>query len=72
VENRVYLSRDVPVAGAAWQVAMRIMPGVGDLVQRTGDGRRGQVLSSRTIRRSGDAICGLHCARGDEERGFLG
>jgi hypothetical protein len=41
VENHVYLSRDVQVAGAAWQVAMRIMPGVGDLVQRTGDGRTG-------------------------------
>jgi hypothetical protein len=25
-----------------------------------------------TIERSGDTMCGLHCARGDEERGFLG
>jgi hypothetical protein len=25
----------------------------------------------RTIERSGDAVCGLHRARGDEERGFL-
>jgi hypothetical protein len=24
------------------------------------------------IKRSGDIVCGLHCARGDEERGFLG
>jgi hypothetical protein len=23
------------------------------------------------IERSGGAMCGLHCARGDEERGFL-
>jgi hypothetical protein len=30
---------DVQVAGAAWQAAMRIMAGVGDLVQRTGDGQ---------------------------------
>jgi hypothetical protein len=24
------------------------------------------------IERLGDAVCGMHCARGDEERGFLG
>jgi hypothetical protein len=24
------------------------------------------------IERSGDAVCGLHLAQGDEERGFLG
>jgi hypothetical protein len=34
--------------------------------------RIGQVLGGRTIRRSGDAVFGLHCAQGDEERGFLG
>jgi hypothetical protein len=48
------------------------MAGVGDLVQTTRDGRTGQVLSGRTIRRSGDAVCGLHRAHGDEESGFLG
>jgi hypothetical protein len=32
----------------------------------------GQVLGGRTIERSGDAVCGLHHAQGDEERGFLG
>jgi hypothetical protein len=32
----------------------------------------GQVLGGRTIERSGDAMCGLHRAQGDEERGFLG
>jgi hypothetical protein len=32
VENRVSLSRDVLVTGAAWQAAMRIMAGVRDLV----------------------------------------
>jgi hypothetical protein len=31
----------------------------------------GQVLGGRTIERSGDMVCGLHCAQGDEERGFL-
>jgi hypothetical protein len=41
-------------------------------VQRIGDGRTGRVLGGRTIRRLGDAVCGLHLARGDEERGFLG
>jgi hypothetical protein len=32
----------------------------------------GRVLSGRTIERSGDAVCDLHRARGDEERGFFG
>jgi hypothetical protein len=62
----------VQVAGAAWCVAMRTMAGVGDLVQRTGDGRTGRVLDGRAIDRSGGAMCGLHLARGDYERGFLG
>jgi hypothetical protein len=30
------------------------------------------VLGGQTIGRSGDAVCSLHHARGDEERGFLG
>jgi hypothetical protein len=51
---------------------MRIMAGVGDLVQRTEDGRTGRVLGGRTIERSSGVICGLHRARGDEEYGFLG
>jgi hypothetical protein len=62
----------VQVAGAAWRAAMRIMIGVGDLVQRTRDGRTGQALSGRVIERSGGAVCGLHRAREDEEREFLG
>jgi hypothetical protein len=41
-------------------------------VQRTGDGRTGRVLGGRAIERSGGAVCGLHHACGDEERGFLG
>jgi hypothetical protein len=32
----------------------------------------GQVLDGRMIGRSDDAVCGLHRARGDEEREFLG
>jgi hypothetical protein len=32
----------------------------------------GRVLSDRTIRRSGDAVCDLYHAQEDEEHGFLG
>jgi hypothetical protein len=31
-----------------------------------------RVLDDLTIWRSGDAVCGLHRARGDEQRRFLG
>jgi hypothetical protein len=72
LENHVCLSRGVQVAGAAWRAAARIVVGVGDLVQRTGDGRTGWILDGRTIGRSGDVVCGLYCAHGDKERGFLG
>jgi hypothetical protein len=41
-------------------------------MQRTGDNRTGRVLSDRAIERSGDVVCGLHRARGDEEHEFLG
>jgi hypothetical protein len=51
---------------------MKIMVGVGDLVQRTEDDRTGRVLNGWTIGRSSDAMCGLHHARGDEECEFLG
>jgi hypothetical protein len=47
------------------------MTGVGDKVQRTGDGRTGRVLGGRAFERLGGAMCGLHCARGDEGAGFL-
>jgi hypothetical protein len=50
---------------------MRIVTGVGDMLQRTGDAHTGRVLGGRMIRRSGDTVCGLHRARGDEERRFL-
>jgi hypothetical protein len=62
----------VQVAGAACHIAMIIMAGVGDLVQRTGDDWTGRVLGGRAIERSGGTVCGLHRACGDEERGFLG
>jgi hypothetical protein len=48
------------------------MAGVGDLVERTEDGRIGRVLSAWAIRRSSDTVCVLHHAQGDEEREFLG
>jgi hypothetical protein len=32
----------------------------------------GRVLGDQTIERSGDAVCGLHHARGDKEHVFLG
>jgi hypothetical protein len=56
----------------AWRAAMRIVTGVGDLVQRIVDGRTGRVLGGRAIERSGDAVCDLHRACGDEECRFLG
>jgi hypothetical protein len=72
LENRVCLSRAIQVVGVAWRAATRIMAGVEDLVQRTVDGRTGRVLGGRVIERLGDTVCDLHCARGDEEHGFLG
>jgi hypothetical protein len=71
VENGVCLSCGVEVASAAWQAAMKIMAGVGDLVQRTRDSRTGRILGGRIIGRSGDTVCGLHHAHGDEDRMFL-
>jgi hypothetical protein len=51
---------------------MRIVAGLGDLVQRTGDDRIGWVLGGRAIERSGGVVCNMHHARGDEEHVFLG
>jgi hypothetical protein len=62
-KNRACLSRGVQVAGAAWRAATRTVAGVGDLVQRIGDGRTGQVLGGRAVERSGGAVCGLHLTR---------
>jgi hypothetical protein len=66
------LSRGVHVAGAACRAAMRTVAGVGDLVQRIRDGRTSQILGGQAVEMSGGAVCGLHRARGDEERRFLG
>jgi hypothetical protein len=64
-ENRVFLSRGVQVVGVAWCAATRIVTGVENLVQRTGDGRTGRVLDGWAVERSGGVVCGLHLARGD-------
>jgi hypothetical protein len=72
LENHIYLSHGVHVAGVPWHAATRIMAGVGDLVQRIRDGRTCQILGGRMIERSGGAVSGPHRARGDEERRFLG
>jgi hypothetical protein len=60
------------VAGAAWRAVVRIVARVGDLVQMTKNGRTGRVLGGRAIERSGDSVCGLHRACGDEEHMLLG
>jgi hypothetical protein len=51
---------------------MRIVVGVGDLVQRTGDDRTCRVLNGQAIERSGGSVCDLHRVHGDKEREFLG
>jgi hypothetical protein len=59
------LSRGVQVAGVTWRAAMMTVTGVGDLVQRTGDGRTGRVIGGWAVERSGGAVCDLHLTRGD-------
>jgi hypothetical protein len=41
-------------------------------MQMTRDGHTGRVLGGRAIERSSVVVCGLHRAREDEERRFLG
>jgi hypothetical protein len=65
------MSRGMQVADATWPATLMIVAGVGDLVQRTGDGHTGRVLGGRAIKKSGDALCDLHRARGDEEYKFF-
>jgi hypothetical protein len=72
LENHVCLSHGVQMIGAAWRAARMIVVGVGDLMQRIGDGHTSHVLGSRAIERSGGTMCSLHHARGDEEHEFLG
>jgi hypothetical protein len=71
-ENRVCLSRGVEEIDATWRAATWTVARVGDLLQRTRDGRTGRVLGGQAIERSGGIVCDLHRACGDEERGFLG
>jgi hypothetical protein len=72
LKNRVCLSRGVQVARVAWRAATMIVTGVGHLVQRTEDGRTGQILDVQAIERSGGVVCDLHRARGNEEHRFIG
>jgi hypothetical protein len=65
LENRVCLSCGVQVVGAAWRAATRTVAGIGDLVQRIGDGHTGRVLGGRAVEKSGGVVCGLHLTRGD-------
>jgi hypothetical protein len=55
------LSHGVQVASVAWRATTRIVAGVGDLVQRTRDGRTGQVAPC--------AVCTVHVETGNV--GFL-
>jgi uncharacterized heparinase superfamily protein len=64
-KNRVCLSHGVQEVGATWRAVTRTVAGVGDMVQRTGDGRTGRVLGGRAIERSGGVVRGLHLARED-------
>jgi hypothetical protein len=72
VENRICLTRGVQVAGAAWWAAMRIVVGLGDLVQRIRDGHTGRVPGAEDRGWSPLlSMCGLHHACEDTEYGFL-
>jgi hypothetical protein len=46
--------------------------GVGNMVQRTGNGHTCRVLGGQAIERSGDTVCDLYCARRDKKHRFLG
>jgi hypothetical protein len=72
LKNRVCLSRSVQVTGTAYRAAMRTVAGVGDLIQRTGDGRTCRIFGGRVVEMSDDVVCGLHRAREDDEHMFLG
>jgi hypothetical protein len=61
-ESRLLVSCCVQLADVTWRAAMRTMARLGDLVQRTGDSRTGQVLGGRAIEMSGVpcAVCTVH------------
>jgi hypothetical protein len=65
LKNRVCLSRGVQVVGAAWCAVTRTVAGVGDLVQRIGDGHTGRVLGGRAVEMLDAVMCGLHLAHGN-------
>jgi hypothetical protein len=71
LENHIFLSRGVQVAGAAWHATTRTVAGVRDLVQRTGNGRTGRVLDGRAVERSGGAVCGCTWHVETRSMGFL-
>jgi hypothetical protein len=56
------LSRGVQVAGVVRRAAMRIVAGVGDLVQMIEDGRTGRVLMATRLgdRVTPCAVCTMH------------
>jgi hypothetical protein len=54
------MSHGVQVAGAAWRAATRTVVGVGDLVQRTGNGRTYSVAGHSRDRVAPCAICTWH------------
>jgi hypothetical protein len=62
----------VQVVGVAWWAVMRIVVGVGDLMRRTRYDHTDRILGGPPIRRSGNVVCGLHRARGDNEHMFFG
>jgi hypothetical protein len=73
LENHVCLSYSVQVIGAACagndeDCARSKRPDVEDWRWSS----TYQVLGGQTIERLGDAVCGLHRAQGDKERGFIG
>jgi hypothetical protein len=72
LENRVCLSRGVQVTGVTWRVVMRIVAGVEDLVQRTGDGQAlvGYLVAGRSRGRvTLCAVCTMH--KETRSTGFL-
>jgi hypothetical protein len=60
------------VEGAAWQAATRIMAGVGDLVQRTGDGQAQVGHSVARWSRGGVMLCAVYTVHKEKRSvGFL-
>jgi hypothetical protein len=62
LENHGCLSRGVQEIGVVRCAVTRIVSGVRDLLQRTGDSRISRVLGDRTIERSGGTMCDLYRA----------